>query len=496
MLVLLVSIASAVIPEAASWRAAEREHHQQSIFDDQQISTLLQQACTEGHRPSCKWKKYREKKGHTPTIQSDYFTGKCTTNDPWSCVIAGWKNSQLPELPGYNHPDSINPSLAVQQFTIACDNGAERGCVELAKVEINGEGVRQQSNTALQRLRRACEQEEEEGCYVLGILHNDGIGVPQDAARAQQYFQQSCDAGLGKGCAQIAFASLSPSSSLNEIQSAIHLFKLGCSLGSSDSCHALAQHFEEGIGVPIDQTQVAFHYDASCRSFNIDSCDSLGVLYAEGRGVDYDISQSIKLFEQACQAKNPLSCYNLAVIYEQGQGVDINLPKARALSSRSCIYGSGRGCFTFGLWQEQGTGGEALLLKALQSYGRGCELGYPLACINGGIIAYQNSILQMRYICTSEVVRWGALGPVLHWDFSSNWETVWRKTLTEQRHCTCNLAPPEINELVCATKIFWAARRICSLSVPLGIPIFVTPQHCVWPMQRWRCRICQSYSFA
>ena len=49
MLYLLITIAAATIPDAA-WRAAERENYQQSVYEEEQIVTLLQKACKQGHK--------------------------------------------------------------------------------------------------------------------------------------------------------------------------------------------------------------------------------------------------------------------------------------------------------------------------------------------------------------------------------------------------------------------------------------------------------------
>jgi len=50
MLYFLIALAFASIPDSA-WRAAEREHYQQSVFNEQEIIGLLQKACREGHSP-------------------------------------------------------------------------------------------------------------------------------------------------------------------------------------------------------------------------------------------------------------------------------------------------------------------------------------------------------------------------------------------------------------------------------------------------------------
>ena len=385
MLYFFFSIVFASIPSSA-WRAAEREHYQEAVYDEVKIVELLSSACKEKHRPSCQWKKKRKKIGHNLEEKRKYFSESCKKGEPWSCVISGWHHSQLPNLPGLPNAASKNVDKAESQFSQACEAGEDRGCLELIKLQFVTEKI-SSFETILQDLEKYCTNKDAEACYTLGYFHAQAIGTTENKTKAEELFNQACQNGLGKGCSNQALIMLDRASNFELAKEVVSLYKQGCELGSSDSCRWLGQHFEEGLGTERSEKEAAKYYEIACTSYHPEACDKLGLLYSEGRGVEQDSKKASSLFEKGCEAQNPFSCYNLAALLEAQETP--NLEKARSLLSKSCVYGSGRACFTYGLWQENGKGGAVEAELSLQSYGRGCELNYGPACLNGGIISYK-----------------------------------------------------------------------------------------------------------
>lgn len=387
MLYFFFSIVFASIPSSA-WRAAEREHYQEAIYDEEIIVELLTAACKEKHKPSCQWNKKRRKIGSDIKAKKEYFAASCEKGDAWSCVVSGWHHSQLPNLPGLPNANAKDLTIGETQFLKACNAGEARGCLEVLKLQFITKEI---SSFApiLQDLTQYCQNEDAESCYTLGYFHAQAIGTVENKTKAEELFSRSCQLGLGKGCSNQALIMLDRASNFEQSKEVVTLYEKGCTLGSSDSCRWLGQHFEEGLGTARDETQAAKYYELACISYHPEACDKLGLLYAEGRGVKQNAEKANALFEKACKAENPFSCYNLAAALEAQ--TPPNLERARSLLSKSCVYGSGRACFTYGLWQENGKGGGIDTGSSLQSYGRGCELEYGPACLNGGIVAYKNS---------------------------------------------------------------------------------------------------------
>ena len=407
------SIVFASIP-ASAWRAAEREHYQEAIYDEAKIVELLSTACSQKHKTSCQWKKKRRKLASGSDEKVQYFAESCEKGDPWSCVISGWHNSQLSHLPGIPNVTAGNIPLAEQQFSQACEAGSDRGCLELLKLQFITETI-SSWDVIHKDLNDYCQNDGAEACYILGYFNAQAIGIEENKIKAEELFTQACQLELGKGCSNQALIQLDRASEFEQAQNVVALYQKGCELGGADSCRWLGQHFEEGLGTERDEAKAAQYYEMACTSYHPEACDKLGLLYSEGRGVLEDSTKAEALFEKACKAENPFSCYNLAAIFETQKPP--NLEKARSLLSKSCVYGSGRACFTYGLWQEKGKGGSADPISSLQSYGKACNLNYAPACLNGGIIAYQNNSAEQAAALYDKGCQLGELGACASFGF-------------------------------------------------------------------------------
>jgi TPR repeat protein len=86
---------------------------------------------------------------------------------------------------------------AVQAWTAACDQGAARSCVLLAKFygqESNEpNAVGRDDALAARYFRKACDAKAGDGCYGLSRLYEEGRGVPKDRAMAKKFLALAVD---------------------------------------------------------------------------------------------------------------------------------------------------------------------------------------------------------------------------------------------------------------------------------------------------------------
>ena len=83
-----------------------------------------------------------------------------------------------------------------------------RGCAELARMHLKGQGMSPDRRRAMTLLERACEEGEASACTSLGIMYVEGRLVGQDVDRAVGYLQQACDNDDLGGCAQLGLLYL------------------------------------------------------------------------------------------------------------------------------------------------------------------------------------------------------------------------------------------------------------------------------------------------
>jgi TPR repeat protein len=103
--------------------------------------------------------------------------------------------------------------------------------------------------------------------------------------------------GLLSGCVTAGQAALSP----NTLQTA-------CEGGDAQSCRSLGLQYEEGRGVPKDESRAATLFEKACTGGEAQGCYLLGVLYQAGLGVPQDERHAATLWEKACRAGISEAC--------------------------------------------------------------------------------------------------------------------------------------------------------------------------------------------
>lgn len=81
---------------------------------------------------------------------------------------------------------------AREYFGKACDDGAGRGCRELAVAYEIGASVPRDHSQSAVFLERGCHANDATSCFNLAYQHEYGIGVAKDPALALSYYQKAC----------------------------------------------------------------------------------------------------------------------------------------------------------------------------------------------------------------------------------------------------------------------------------------------------------------
>lgn len=88
-------------------------------------------------------------------------------------------------------------------YTKACDKGSINGCVNLAKIYYNGDGVKQDFNMAKKLFIRACNRRQPKACFYAANIYKRGAkGVQRNIRKSKLLFARGCRLGYAQSCDQ------------------------------------------------------------------------------------------------------------------------------------------------------------------------------------------------------------------------------------------------------------------------------------------------------
>ena len=86
----------------------------------------------------------------------------------------------------------------------------------------------------------------------------------------------------------------------------------------------LGRAYEDGKGVPQDDSRAVEWFRKSAEQGNTQAENSLGVMYALGRGVPRDREEAVRWYKKAAKQGSADGMYNVAISYFNGEGAEEN----------------------------------------------------------------------------------------------------------------------------------------------------------------------------
>lgn len=90
----------------------------------------------------------------------------------------------------------------------------------------------------------------------------------------------------------------------------------------------LGRAYEDGKGVPQDDSRAVEWFRKSAEQGNAQAQNSLGVMFAQGRGVTRDREEAVRWYRKAAKQGQPDAIYNIAISYYNGEGQEQNISMA------------------------------------------------------------------------------------------------------------------------------------------------------------------------
>ncbi|MDF9779128.1 tetratricopeptide repeat protein [Pseudomonas baetica] len=135
--------------------------------------------------------------------------------------------------------------------------GSGQAFYELARVYLNGEGVKKDPETAVGYLTKAAGMEHVESIRVLGWLYLLGTGVPKDVAYGEQLLAKAAETSVR---AQREFGQALTNQRLphlNQMERGLEMLKQAADAGDAEASKAYAKAFSPGSNTTTAATPVS-----------------------------------------------------------------------------------------------------------------------------------------------------------------------------------------------------------------------------------------------
>jgi TPR repeat protein len=156
---------------------------------------------------------------------------------------------------------------------------------------------------------------------VVKILFNLFSGVLKDFQKAMEYYQNSLKKGYKKALNNIGLLFQNQ----NQFEKAKEFFELSMKEENNHhAIHNLANLYEKGLGVPVDEDKAIDLFEKSIKMGNHSSMCSIGMLSEKKK----NYKKSIEFYEMAIKHGNVNAYHHLGHLYLNGIGVDKNIEKS------------------------------------------------------------------------------------------------------------------------------------------------------------------------
>ena len=228
---------------------------------------------------------------------------------------------------------------ATDLFRQACQGGSMAGCRDLARSYWWHRGVAEDKAQVLIFMQRACDGNLAGACFDLSnILRARYLGFDLDPVRGAHALMRSCELRDPKGCLTLADEIDNHAEVMTDWHGAPavpDLYEMACKAHLASACNRLGEHYEQGLGVPVDDGRSAEYYRRSCYLDDAYGCSNLAGKIRDGAGVIADRPFALTLFISACQRYVP-ACAGAADLLSEGSPDTATQVRALAYYTKVC----------------------------------------------------------------------------------------------------------------------------------------------------------------
>jgi TPR repeat protein len=210
--------------------------------------------------------------------------------------------------------------LAIELFKKAAQQDYAPAFNKLAKMFLEGKGVKQDKFKGAILLEKGIELGSTGSCVLLGMLYDAGYGVTRDRVKAFKYYMMAAQKN------------------------------------NEEAQYLVGSCYMQGKGVEKDDKKAVYWLGKSFLQGSADSAVLLGILFGEGRGVKKDLKNAFKCFKVAAEKNEANGQYLLANCYNSGEGVERDYEKAFYWYKKSAEQDYLRAITMVGMYYCEGSG--------------------------------------------------------------------------------------------------------------------------------------------
>ena len=154
-------------------------------------------------------------------------------------------------------------------------------------------------------LKDSCRNKGAKSCGVLGYIYEGGMGVAVNVKSAIEYYKKSCDLRYGVGCVNLGVLY----TKVENYKDANSYFRRACELRNAEGCLNLGISYSYGYGVSVGEIRAKLLFKEA-RELYIDSCNKqndalacqgVAQFYEQGIGVEIDEKIAEIYQKKACE---------------------------------------------------------------------------------------------------------------------------------------------------------------------------------------------------
>jgi TPR repeat protein len=168
---------------------------------------------------------------------------------------------------------AVSVERAVDLYQRACDAGGARGCSRLGALHL--QGPKRDLARAHAFSESGCKGKDPLGCVNLALMHRNGDGVAKDDKRASELLHTACLLQEGRACTLLAELYGSGEGVDRSPQLALMFNRRGCALGDARGCGNLGVSHQLGFGVERDEKRAAHYFHRACEGGEQRYCELL-----------------------------------------------------------------------------------------------------------------------------------------------------------------------------------------------------------------------------
>lgn len=259
---------------------------------------------------------------------------------------------------GRDYEQNNQPNLAYNNYQEAFKQGNVEAAYRLGTMYVEGNGVKQNYDTALKYYKSAAEKGHPDAMLAIGHMYYKGVGVKRNRDLGRKWFVaaaklQGYNEDTDKGNFSVMPSDMSTFPNfdgiyINRNRVSVQDLKDAYQYKEKNKTNPnlkflrlgyMYRDGENGVDRDYAQSFKWFKHAADNDKNNVIAQTNLGDFYNKGLGVKQDAKQAFTWYTKAAEQGSPVAQYNIGLMYMQGRGTNKDLTLAEKWLKAAAKHG-------------------------------------------------------------------------------------------------------------------------------------------------------------